>query len=79
MSPTEQLATNIRPSALEIVHRAKASHIASALSISDIVPVLYGEIMRFDPADESCPGLDEPHLNYIEDNLEEFLESTSDD
>jgi transketolase len=36
-----------------MVHRAKASHIASALSITDILAVLYGEIMRFDPVDQN--------------------------
>jgi len=33
-----------------MVTRARASHIGSALSIADIVAVLYGEVMRFDPA-----------------------------
>jgi len=55
MSPTELLARDIRHSALEMVHRAKASHIASALSICDLVAVLYGEIMHIDPADEKLP------------------------
>lgn len=32
-----------------MVHRAKASHIASALSICDIVAVLYGRVLRVDP------------------------------
>jgi len=32
-----------------MVHRAKASHIASALSIADILSVLYGQVMKFDP------------------------------
>lgn len=35
-----------------MVHRAKASHIASALSITDILAVLYGAVMRFDHADK---------------------------
>lgn len=54
MSTTEFLATRIRQNALRMVHRAKASHIASALSISDILAVLYGQVMRFDPADQHC-------------------------
>lgn len=45
------LAKRIRRSSLEMVHRAKASHIGSALSISDIVAVLYGCIMKFDSSD----------------------------
>jgi transketolase len=32
-----------------MVHSAKASHVASALSISDILAVLYGRVMDFDP------------------------------
>ncbi len=32
-----------------MVHRAKASHIASALSIADIVAVLYGEVLHMNP------------------------------
>ena len=47
---TVQLAVGIRSSALQMVHRAKASHIASALSISDIVAVLYGQILRVNSA-----------------------------
>ena len=58
MSATQQLAKNIRQNALRMVHRAKASHIASALSITDILAVLYGDIMSFDPADENCVSRD---------------------
>jgi transketolase len=41
-----ELARSIRKNALEMVHRAKASHIASALSIADILAVLYGRVMK---------------------------------
>jgi transketolase len=34
-----------------MVHRAKASHIGSALSITDILAVLYGEIMHYSPSE----------------------------
>ena len=50
---TKKLAIRIRRNALKMVHRAKASHIASALSIADILAVLYGAVMRFDPADQN--------------------------
>jgi transketolase len=50
MLTTQTLANKIRQNALKMVHKAKASHIASALSITDILAVLYGEVMRFDPA-----------------------------
>jgi transketolase len=52
------LATRMRILALQMVHRAKASHIGSALSICDIVAVLYGEVMRVDPADPKAPERD---------------------
>jgi transketolase len=48
MKSTENLALNIRKNSLRMVHRAKASHIASALSICDIIAVLYGKVMFFD-------------------------------
>lgn len=54
MSTTEILANKIRQSALKMVHRARASHIASALSITDILAVLYGQVMHFDPVDQNC-------------------------
>ena len=46
---TRQLAKNIRVQALRMVHHARASHIGSALSICDIVAVLYGQVMLLDP------------------------------
>lgn len=39
----------MRVNALKMVHRAKASHIGSALSICDIVAVLYSRLLRCDP------------------------------
>lgn len=48
---TQDLARLIRRSSLKMVHRAKASHIGSALSIADIMAVLYGKVMHFDPLD----------------------------
>lgn len=47
---SHDLARRIRIQALQMVHRARAAHIGSALSISDIVAVLYANVMRFDPA-----------------------------
>lgn len=48
---SHELACSIRRSALQMVHRAKAAHIGSALSIADILAVLYGQVMQHDPAD----------------------------
>ena len=47
-SVTQQLASSLRANALQMVHRAGASHIGSALSICDIVAVLYGQILNID-------------------------------
>jgi transketolase len=44
------LARRIRVQAIKMVHRARASHVGSALSIADIVAVLYGQVMALDPA-----------------------------
>jgi transketolase len=46
---TIELARRMRIHALRMVHRARASHIASALSISDLIAVLYGEVLNVDP------------------------------
>ncbi len=58
MTDTLALATTIRRHALRMVHRAKASHIGSALSIADIVAVLYGGAMHVDPARPRAPERD---------------------
>jgi transketolase len=55
---TEKLALNIRVQALRMVHKAKASHIASALSIVDILAVLYGEVMAISPNDPNLHNRD---------------------
>jgi transketolase len=47
---TLRLAQAVRCSALRMVHRAQASHIGSALSIADILAVLYGGVLRYESA-----------------------------
>ncbi len=49
MNEIQTLAKTIRQSSLRMVHRANASHIGSALSIADIVAVLYGKTLNIDP------------------------------
>lgn len=44
-----QRAQRIREISLKIVNSAKASHIGSALSIADLLAVLYSEILYFNP------------------------------
>ncbi|PJG47763.1 transketolase [Sphingobium sp. LB126] len=55
---TESLAQRIRCQALRMVTRAKASHIGSALSIADIMAVLYGRELRVHPAVPRHPDRD---------------------
>lgn len=55
---TTQLAREMRSHALQMVHRGRASHIASALSICDIVAVLYGRVLSVDPAKPDAPERD---------------------
>ena len=47
---TRALARRIRAHALRMTHNARASHIGSCLSMADIMAVLYGAVLRFDPA-----------------------------
>lgn len=44
------LARAIRCDTLRMVHRANASHVGSCLSAADILAVLYGRVLRVDPA-----------------------------
>jgi len=43
------LAKKIRLHALQMIHRAKSSHLGSAYSMADLLAVLYGRILRVDP------------------------------
>lgn len=58
MTDTQTLAKQMRIEALRMVHRAKASHIGSALSICDIVAVLYGQVLHLDPKQPDTPNRD---------------------
>ena len=44
-----ELSKSTRRYILNMVHNSGGSHIASALSIVDIVTVLYNDILKFDP------------------------------
>lgn len=52
------LAKNIRRLALQMVVRARASHIGSALSIADIIATLYSEILHINPSQPAMPERD---------------------
>lgn len=49
MTDSVTIARAIRRDALQMVHDASASHIGSALSIVDILAVLYADLLRIDP------------------------------
>ncbi|WP_040362145.1 transketolase [Congregibacter litoralis] len=55
---SQSLALSVREQSLRMVHRARASHIGSALSIADILAVLYARVLRFDPAQPAAPDRD---------------------
>jgi transketolase len=48
---TRQLAQRIRIRAVNMTSSGGSSHVGAALSIADILAVLYGDVMHFDPAD----------------------------
>jgi len=48
---SEKLALRIRKHAVRMTHIGKSSHVASVLSIADIMAVLYGKVLRKNPAD----------------------------
>jgi len=55
---SKSFAKRIRVNSLEMVHKAKASHIGSALSIADIVAVLYSKIIKLNPDNDMDPSRD---------------------
>jgi transketolase len=56
---TRAFAHDVRVRALQMVHRASASHIGSSLSMTDLLAVLYGGgILRVDPARPDWPERD---------------------
>ena len=54
----QELANSIRSHTLKMVHRANASHVGSCLSIADLLAVLYGQILKIDPANPNLPERD---------------------
>lgn len=47
---TEELARRIRCHAVNMTRAGKSSHVGSVLSMADIMAVLYGRVLRVDPA-----------------------------
>ena len=55
---SEQLAWLIRRHGVEMTHLSGGSHIASILSVADIIAVLYSDVLRFDPKAPKMPERD---------------------
>jgi len=47
---TKDFAREIRKLSLQMVYKAKSSHIGGALSMADILAVLYNEVLNIDPS-----------------------------
>jgi transketolase len=58
MMDTIELARRIRRHAVEMTHLGKSSHVGSVLSMTDIIAVLYGSVMKLDPANPRWAGRD---------------------
>ncbi len=58
LDSTRALARDVRLDILEMVHRARASHVGSCFSIVDALAVLYGRVMNFRPNDPEWEGRD---------------------
>ena len=58
MNKSTQLAKKIRIHAVNMTHYGKSSHIASILSIVDIISVLYESILNIDPKKPKKPNRD---------------------
>ncbi|MFC2001732.1 transketolase [Chloroflexota bacterium] len=52
------LATRIRVQTLEMIHRARSSHLGGVLSATDLVSVLYNGVLRKDPTHPDWPDRD---------------------
>lgn len=50
MEELKEIAKQIRIESIRMVHRAKASHLGGALSVADVLAVLYWNIMKVNPA-----------------------------
>lgn len=58
MSSSEDLALKLRRHVVRMCSRGESSHVASGLSIADIIAVLYDGVLRIDPANADWPERD---------------------
>ena len=52
------LAARLRARSLQMIARARSSHAGSCLSVADVMAVLYGRVLRVDPARPEWEGRD---------------------
>lgn len=57
-SASRDFARRVRAHALRMVYRAGASHVATGLSMADILAVLYCGVARVDPSEPKAPDRD---------------------
>jgi transketolase len=55
---TEELALRLRRRVVRMCSSGGSAHVGSNLSMADIMAVLYGEVLRVDPADPAWPDRD---------------------
>jgi len=55
---TEALALRLRRHVVRMCNRGGSSHVGSCLSMADIVAVLFGDVLRLEPAQPHWPGRD---------------------
>lgn len=53
-----KLAQKIRRHAVDMVHRSHASHIGAAMSVADILAVLYADVINYDAENPNWDGRD---------------------
>ena len=58
LGESNNFANVIRAHALRMVHRARASHIGSCLSMADLLSVLYVNILKYNPQEPKWPCRD---------------------
>ena len=54
----KELVARVRRHSVVMTHRANASHLGTSLSMVELLAVLYGKVLRVDPADPDWPDRD---------------------
>ncbi len=54
----KELSRTVRAQTLRMVHKSQASHVGTCLSMADLLAVLYGRVLKVDPARPDWPDRD---------------------